>query len=478
MPKAVQIVATESDSGKTQIISGLMYIFRHLKPFPFKGQNMSLNSYVGSDNGEMAFAQAYQSMVANVTPNSISNPVLLKPVQRGRTEVIFRGKSIGIFSAKDYWFRIKNDLKEKVFSIFQEVLSKENLVFVEGAGSCAEVNLKDNDFANLKLSTKFNLPFILVSDIEKGGVFAKIIGSYELMNKKEKELLLGIIINKMSGEKDLLKDGIDYIQKKTKKKVIGIIPYSENLLLPEEDSLGFTRSKFKKKVGSAKKISIKVIKLRYMSNFFDFYPLEVDSKYNEGIEFSYARIPEELDGSDVIIIPGSRNVFFDLKFLNDSGFSQKILKLVKRGKILIGICGGYEMFFRRIQDQFGIEFPRYQTVVEGFGFIEDTLRFHIHKKVGWEKIYIKSPWFSGNVLGFNIRHGSNDLVYFSKDNVFGTFLHNIFWNDKFRESLYRYLGVDYKSKFVDNFKKETKNWSNLLKDNLDIDFIERNLRFS
>lgn len=471
--KVLQLLGTESDSGKTQILSGLISIFREHKPFPFKAQNMSLNSYVGSDNGEMAFAQAYQSMVAGIEPVSVSNPVLLKPVARSRTEVIFLGKSSGIFDAKDYWFKVKQELKEKVFSIFSELIDKRDLLFVEGAGSCSEVNLKKSDFSNLSLARKFNIPFILITDIERGGVFAKLIGSYELMTKKERELFLGIIINKMSGDSEILREGIRFIQKKTGKKVIGVIPYDFSITLPEEDSMGFLRIKnLKNGRASKKELSIKVVMTKYISNFFDFYPFEIDSKYNEQINFSFARFPEEIDGADVVILAGSRNVFYDIYFLKESGFYDKIIQAVDKGKFLIGICGGYEMMFEKIQDIYGIES---NGETEGFGFFKGTIKFEKNKKVFWERIHIDSPWFSGEIKGFNIRHGVGEWIFLSKDNIFGTFLHGIFWNDAFREGLYNYFGVDYTNKFSQMFGIELKRWSDLISNNVDIDFIRNEI---
>ncbi len=467
----IAILGAESDSGKTQIVAGLSYIFQEHNPLPFKAQNMSLNSYVGVDDGEMAFAQSWQAIAGGSLPYSYMNPVLLKPIAPGKTEIILFGKSIGTAEPKEYWKNYKKKLKEIVFDFFSELTKKHRIIFVEGAGSCSEINLKREDFANLELCRRFKIPFILVVDIDRGGAFAKIVGTYELMGPKEKDLFYGIIINKMSGDKSLLSDGIKFIEKKTKKKVIGVINFIDDLNLPEEDSMMFHRKAMRKarklEKKTHKKILVKVIKTPYISNFFDLYPLTLD----ENFDLSWAYSCSELDGADIIVLAGSRNVFTDLKFIKDQGFDEKIRSEVKKGKFVIAICGGYEMLFEKIRDKWRIE-SRNSREIEGLGFVKGDVNFRKEKIVGWETLNVTTDWFCGTINGFNIRHGDNEIKYFSNENIFGCFLHNIFWNDDFISALVKKFGLKNKGNIQLKLKNELKKWANHLEKQVDLDYIK------
>jgi adenosylcobyric acid synthase len=468
----VAILATESDAGKTHLVSALCRIFH--SSFPFKGQNMSLNAFLTDDSGEIAFAQAYQSLVSGRNPAREMNLVLLKPVDKNRVDVIFNGRSLGVKSSYEYWSNIKKSIRDRVFDIFQDIIKREKRIIVEGAGSCSEINMKEFDFSNLNLCKRFDIPFFVVSDIERGGVFGKIVGTYELLEKKERELLAGFIINKMYGDKSLLKEGIDFIEKRTGRRIIGVIPYLEDLKLPEEDSMGFSRPKFSHlNFGEEeRKLKIRVVKTPYISNFFDFYPF-VLSYY---VDFSWAFSPYDLDNADVIILPGSRNVFYDLEFLRKSGFAEKICKLAgeiksgKRKSILIGICGGYEMMFDEIEDNFSIEGV---GKTRGLGIIKGKVYFAPEKTLGWKTINLQTVWFSGPVRGFNMRHGILPFEFFSEGLVFGTSLHAIFWQDDFRNSIIRFFGIDKEEKFSELFEREISRWTECVKNNVDISEIER-----
>ncbi|GBD02890.1 Cobyric acid synthase [bacterium HR19] len=470
---AIAILATESDAGKTHLVSALCKIFQ--STFPFKGQNMSLNAFLTGDSGEIAFAQAYQSLVSGRNPAREMNPVLLKPVDKNRVDVIFNGRSLGVKPSSEYFCTIKKSIQYSVFDIFQDIVKKEKRIIVEGAGSCSEINMKKFDFSNLNLCKRFDIPFFVVSDIERGGVFAKIVGTYELLEKKERELLVGFIINKMYGDKSLLKEGIDFIEKKTGRKVIGVIPYFEDLKLPEEDSMGFSRPKFSHlnshEVKGEKKLKIRVVKTPYISNFFDFYPFALSCS----VDFSWAFSPYDLDNADVVILPGSRNVFYDLEFLRKSGFAEKICKLAeeiksgRRKSILIGICGGYEMMFDEIEDNFSIEG---NGEVKGLGIIKGKVCFSPEKTLGWETINFQTVWFSGPVRGFNMRHGVLPFQFFSEGLILGTSLHGIFWQDDFRNSIFRFFGISTEEKFSELFEREISRWTEWVKNNVDVSEIQ------
>ncbi len=480
----IAFLGTESDAGKTHIAAAICTILSDKKPIPFKGQNMSLNAYVGEDNGEMAFAQSYQSFCSGRAPNSIMNPVLLKPVGQGKTEVIFMGRSLGIKTSYDYWRNIKKELREGVFELFARMMTEhpKSPIIVEGAGSCAEINMKDGDFTNLGLCKKFEIPFFVVADIERGGVFAKIIGTYQLLDRKEKELLCGFIINKMYGEKELLEDGINFIEKKTGKKVIGVISYSDSFVLPEEDSMAFRRIRTKRNQTNEldKKLRVRVTLTPYISNFSDFYPFALDD-----VDFSYAFDPAELEKADIIILPGSRNVFYDIKFLRETGFAKKIIEAYKEGVSVVGICGGYEMLFDEILDQYGVEFPDSVRKIQGLGMIKGKVKFEKEKKVYWETLNVNLDWFSGSIRGFNIRYGEAEQRIYGKENVFGTFLHNIFWDSKFRRAMYFWSSLKKKEKkkeipetqdTTNAMREEARRWSEKIKSEIDVSLVESVMR--
>ncbi len=473
------VLGTESDVGKTHIVSGLCWILSQknkIKIFPFKGQNMSLNAFLGRDSGEMAFAQAFQAMCSAREPISHMNPVLLKPISDGKIDVVVFGKSQGPKTSSEYWKSYKARVKDLVFDEFSKILKREPNVIVEGAGSCSEVNMKPFDFSNTELCKNFSIPFFVVSDIYRGGVFAKIIGTYEIFDKKEKDLLCGFIINKMVGDKSLLKDGIDFIEKKTGKKVLGVIPFVPDLKIPPEDELDVLNqivqsiSYGKGKINSNfKKVKVYAVKTPYLSNYFDFYPFMIDDSF----EFRFALYPSELDDGDLIVLGGSRNVFYDLKFLKEKGFAEKIMSFIdkKKRKLIIAICGGYEFFFRQISDKFGIEENGSE---EGLGLIGQKIEFHKEKITAWRKIKVEAPFFSGFVEGFDLRHGrtSENLDCFSYKNFFGTFLHSIFWNDDFRFAVLKYFGVEDQKPLWSLISSEMEKWSDLLAQNLDLNFIE------
>lgn len=481
------VLGTESDAGKTHIVSGLCWILsqkNRINLFPFKGQNMSLNAFLGRDNGEMAFAQAFQAMCSSREPISHMNPVLLKPISDGKIDVVVFGKSQGPKTSSEYWKSYKARVKDLVFDEFSKILKRESNVIVEGAGSCSEVNMKPFDFSNTELCKSFSIPFLVVADIYRGGVFAKIIGTYEIFDKKEKDLLCGFIINKMAGDKSLLKDGIDFIEKKTGKKVLGVIPFVPDIKLPPEDELdvlnqiGQSMSDVKgKSKSSSKKIKVYAVKTPYLSNYFDFYPLMIDDSF----EFRFALYPSELDDGDLIVLGGSRNVFYDLKFLKEKGFAEKIMSFIgkigkKKRRLIIAICGGYEFFFRQISDELQIEGNGEEG---GLGLIGEKIEFHKEKITAWRKIKVDTSFFSGFVEGFDLRHGrtSGNLDYFSYGDFFGTFLHSIFWNDDFRFAILKYFGVEERKPLWSLISSEMKKWSDLLAQNLDLNFVKSLLSF-
>lgn len=343
--KNIMIQGTMSGVGKSLITAGLCRIYtrRGLRVAPFKSQNMALNSYVTADGGEIGTATALQALACEKEPTVGMNPVLLKPSTDTKSQVIVNGKAVENLSARDY-FRKKKSLMPEIVSDYRSLARENDLIVIEGAGSCCELNLRKDDIVNMGLAKELNAPVILVGDIDRGGIFAQLYGSVKLLPDDEQELIKGLIVNKFRGDPALFQDGIDIIEKNTKKPVLGVLPYTR-LELPEEDSLSERLSNTK-----VKDIDIAVIRFPKISNYTDFLPLERQSEVSVRYVDDLAQIGEP----DLIILPGTKNTIADLRWLKKSRIAAFLKK--NKGKIpILGICGGYQMLGRGISDPDSIE---------------------------------------------------------------------------------------------------------------------------
>src|SRR3989338_5926349 len=308
MAKALMIQGTGSGVGKSVIVTGLCRIFLQdgFRVCPFKAQNMALNSFVTKEQGEIGRAQAAQAMACRIEPSVDMNPILIKPTSDCRAQVIVRGKPCANMQAAQY-IKYKNNLKKVIKESFVRLSHKYDIVVIEGAGSPAEINLKKHDLVNMKMAAYAHAPVILVGDIDKGGIFAWIVGTLELLTKKEKAMIQGIIINKFRGDKALLAPGIRFLEKRTGIKVLGVVPYFKNIKIPEEDAvpLDTYMNKNKKRKDT---LHIDVIYLPHISNFTDFDALEKEAD----VALKYIKRAGELNSPDIIIIPGSKNTIADL----------------------------------------------------------------------------------------------------------------------------------------------------------------------
>ncbi len=353
MAKAIMFLGTGSDVGKSIAATAFCRIFkrRGYKVAPFKAQNMSNNSFVTVEGGEIGRAQIVQAEAAGLLPSVHMNPILLKPSSGLGSQIILQGKVFGQMEAMNY-HKFKPRLRETVLNSYEKLAEEYDVIVMEGAGSCCEMNLKDNDLVNFSMAMAVGAPCIPVADIDRGGVFAQIIGSHHLMNRKEKEFTIGFIINKFRGDSRLFESGIEYIEKKTKKPVFGLIPFYEDILIDPEDSVAVQEDKWEPKPIGPKTVNVAVLKLPTISNFTDLAIVEREPD----VVVNYLFRPQELTKDyDVLVLPGTKNVMEDALWLGRSGWKRAIKTFSESGRWVLGICGGYQLLGERMKDPLGVE---------------------------------------------------------------------------------------------------------------------------
>lgn len=456
MAKAIMIQGTMSNAGKSLLCAGLCRILKQdgYKVAPFKSQNMALNSYITDDGLEIGRAQAMQAEAAGIAPSVYMNPILLKPVTNMGSQVIVNGKSIGNMKATEY-YQMKHTLVPDIMSAYNRLASENDIIVIEGAGSPAEINLKDGDFVNMGMAKLANAPVLLAGDIDRGGVFAQIYGTIKLLDEDEQDFIKGVIINKFRGDVSLLSDGVSQIEKLTDKPVLGIVPMLD-VDIDDEDSLS-NRLNLKSSNGL---IDIAVIRLGKISNFTDMAPLEA----TENVSVRYVNSVKELGNPDMIIIPGTKNTIDDLLKLRESGLEAQIKKKANLGTLIIGICGGYQMLGETISDDNMSENTEVKSIA-GMGLLPIDTLFENEKytqKTSGKIINIDGPLslLSGmTVEGYELHmgktkiregsdacpiictdNGSNDGCI--KDNILGTYIHGFFDSDELRNALLQKLASD------------------------------------
>ncbi len=445
--KAIQIVGTGSGVGKSVIVAGIcrMLAQEGYRVAPFKAQNMALNSAVTPDGLEIGRAQAMQAAACGIEPCVDMNPVLLKPTSNVGSQVIVHGKPIGNMSAVEY-YKYKSRIWEKVTQSLDRLLAVNDIVVIEGAGSPVEVNLKKHDIVNMRIARHLKCPVLIVGDIDCGGVFAWLLGTLDLMPDVEKKLVKGFIINKFRGDKSLLTGGLKFLERRSGKKVFGVVPYYTDIKLPEEDSLFFdTRKNDKIKKGG---LNIVVIKLPHIANFTDFDILERES----GVNVCYTLEKKIISKADCIILPGSKNTLADLAFIDRNTIGEMIKKKAARGCGVVGICGGYQMLGGKVIDTLGVE---NKTVLRGLGLLD--IESYFQKEKITVQVEGKSIFKGFPVKGYEIHHGHTrrlngckpvfmlnkrggkktsvkDGACNSPGNVWGTYVHGAFDCLDFRKS--------------------------------------------
>lgn len=465
MAKVIMIQGTMSNAGKSLVTAGLCRVFKQdgYKVAPFKSQNMALNSFITKEGLEMGRAQVMQAEACGIEPSVNMNPILLKPTNDVGSQVIVNGEVLGNMSARDY-YKKKTELIPHIMEAYNNLAKEYDIIVMEGAGSPAEINLKENDIVNMGMAKLVNSPVLLVGDIDRGGVFASIAGTLMLLEEDERKMIKGTIINKFRGDVNILKPGLDMIEEITKTPVVGVVPYME-LDIDDEDSLS---ERFNNK-GTVDLIDIAVIRLPRISNFTDFNTFE----YIPGVSLRYVKSVRELKDPDMIILPGTKNTMEDLKWLRESGLETQILKQAAKGKVIFGICGGYQMLGMELSDPFNVESggtmagmgllptktvfekEKVRTRVSGnFNEVSGILAELSYVEFEGYEIHMGQTTydFNGeelttidNVNGEDII--KNDGLY--KDNVYGSYIHGIFDKEEVSkaivESLCIHKGIDYSS---------------------------------
>ena len=435
MAKFLMFQGTSSHVGKSILTTALCRIFfrEGLKVAPFKAQNMALNSFVTADGLEMGRAQVAQAEAANIPPQVEMNPVLLKPTGNSTSQVIINGKPFGVMSAAEY----HKNFSLKAFDAVKESLRKLSAEFdtivIEGAGSPAEVNLKSHDIVNMRVAKFLNAPVILVADIDRGGALASIVGTLELLDEDEKNLVKGIVINKFRGDVNLFLPAVEFLENKTQKPVLGIIPYIEKIGIDDEDSVSLDE-----KISHGGEIKIAVVRLNKISNFTDFDSLAGEPDVN----LIYAKTPDELDDADLIILPGSKNTSEDLIFLRENNFAEKILSLAEKNIPVIGICGGFQMLGEKLFDPNKTESNF--TELDGLKLLSIETTFTENKftrqvTISEENfIFMDEKICAKNLDGYEIHSGVTKNLnskIIAQKNILGTYVHGIFDNDEFRRKI-------------------------------------------
>ncbi|MFJ7307800.1 cobyric acid synthase [Peribacillus frigoritolerans] len=491
--RSIMIQGTSSDVGKSLICTAFCRVFSNkgLRVVPFKSQNMALNSYVTLDGGEIGRAQGVQAEAARITATTDMNPILLKPKQDMVSEVIVHGKHFLDMNAKSYRSQFVQEAMPIIRKSVEKLQDEYDIIVLEGAGSPAEINLKDRDIANMRMAKLADAAVILVADIDRGGVFASIIGTLALLDQEERDSVKGIIINKFRGMRELLDDGIEWVEKETGIPVLGVLPYLD-VNIEAEDSLALSSLRFKKPKKAEFPIDVAVLRFPRISNFTD-----VDPFFDEpGVGVRLVSSVHELGNPDLLILPGTKNTMEDLEWLKRMGFDGAIDERRKQGTMIFGICGGFQMLGTKLFDPDAVEGDGENA--EGLSLLPVETVFQAEKKtVQMEGVLSAGIMESQmNLNGFEIHLGRTTLKSqirpflllkdgredgaISNDNqVMGTYLHGIFHNRLFTRLLVNQIrrnkGLDEVKENVQSDSERREEAYNLLashlEENIDMDTI-------
>lgn len=452
MTQAIMLQGTASDVGKSMLVAGLCRIFYQdgLRIAPFKSQNMALNSGITPDGKEMGRAQIFQAEAAGIAPDVRMNPILLKPTSDRKAQIVLMGEVATNMDAVSY-HDYKPKLREQITSVYQSLAQEYEVLVLEGAGSPAEINLRDRDIVNMGMAEMARCPVILVADIDRGGVFASIYGTLALLHDHERARVKGVIINKFRGDVALLYSGIEQIEALTNVPVLGVMPWLE-VDLEDEDGVALQKGKYRHI--QQREIDVAVVQLPHISNFTDFNALAAQPD----VRVRYVRHADDLAGADLIILPGSKNTLGDLLWLQESALAHGILQAQRQGVPVLGICGGYQMLGDTLID----EVESGLGTLPGLGLLNTITRFAPHKTTtqATATLHGAQPgWLasvSGMALqGYEIHMGETTLLegcqplmqlckqgQYSADGavsedglVFGTYLHGLFDSDAFTRAL-------------------------------------------
>lgn len=497
--KSIMIQGTGSSVGKSILTTGLCRVFRNdgHNVAPFKSQNMALNSYITEDGGEMGRAQVVQAEAAGKKPDVRMNPILLKPSTDQVAQVILMGEAVDSLGAVDYHTK-KPELVNLVRTAYEGLAAENDIIVIEGAGSPAEINLRENDLVNMGMAEIADAPVLLVGDIDKGGVFASLYGTIMLLSEEERKRVKGMIINKFRGDVKLLEPGLRQIEELTGIPVLGVVPYTE-LKIEDEDSLS---ERFRVKAESHGKVNVEVLYLPHVSNFTDFDVFGMQ----EDVNLRYVMRGERIGDPDILIIPGTKTTMSDLQFLRDSGLADQIYELHRKGRMIIGLCGGFQILGKTIQDPHHAEsiidempglglldvdtvFETIKTTTQVFGRISgmrgdfeelngmELKGYEIHMGHSYRRMGAPHIIDIYNRFGLDTEVADGSVDETGK--IIGTYVHGIFDNLLFTRKLVNIIrkekGLDKMQEPLETYEafkdKEYNKLAELLKSCLDMDKI-------
>jgi adenosylcobyric acid synthase len=496
------ILGSGSDVGKSIMVAGLCRIFRQegIRVAPFKAQNMALNSFITPEGGEMGRAQVVQAQAAGLAPHVDMNPVLLKPSSEVGSQVIVQGRVYGNFPARDY-YRLKPRLVRQVMASYRRLSRAYDLIVLEGAGSAVELNLKRHDLVNFAMAKRAAAAVLLVADIDRGGVFAATIGAFHLLTPGERRLLKGFIINKFRGDAALFHEGEAIIARRTRRPVLGVVPYAADLVLPEEDSVALARKRGAGAGRGAGGLKIGVLRLPHISNYTDFDPLEQEP----GVHLRYLDHRDPITGLDLLILPGTKNTISDLLYLKDTGLFGQIQAYAGEGGRVAGICGGYQILGAEVRDPMGVEgeprteaglnlLPVVTTMAGTKTTTQVAARDPDNPESGVLSAYeihmgVTEPRGAGRPV-FEIIARNAEPVKVADGwtlphrRVWGTYLHGLFDNDGFRRSFLQTLrqtppdgaAAAPATSYLDFQEAQLDRLADLLRRHLDLAFIHHLIR--
>lgn len=441
MARGLLVAGTTSDAGKSLLTAGICRWLRRegLRVAPFKSQNMSNNSMVCPDGAEIGRAQWVQALAAGVVPEAAMNPVLLKPGTDRRSHVVLMGRPHGELAARE-WATGRTELARTAFAAFEDLAARHDVVIAEGAGSVAEVNLREGDYVNLGLARAVDLPVVVVGDIDRGGVLAAMYGAWALLDDADRSHLAGWIVNKFRGDVDLLRPGLDVIEERTGLPMHGVVPWLPDAWLDGEDALALagwrTRPEPASDPAGGASLRVAVVRFPRLSNATDIDALAAEP----GVEVLLADRPEALAGADLVLLPGSRATLSDLAWLRERGLADAVLAHAASGGNVVGICGGYQMLAHRITDEHAVE-SRTPRSEPGLGLLPVDVTFEPDKHLGTPR----GTWRGHDVEAYEIHHGTARptaadtgaepfLDGYRLGRVVGTTWHGAFENDAFRRA--------------------------------------------
>ena len=437
--RCIMVQGTMSGAGKSLLCAALCRIFAQdgYRTAPFKSQNMALNSFVTRDGLEMGRAQVVQAQAAGVEPDVRMNPILLKPSSDIGSQVIVNGEVRGDMPAKEY-FRQKKALIPDILRAYNSLADEFDIIVIEGAGSPAEINLKADDIVNMGLARLVDAPVLLAGDIDRGGVFAQLYGTVELLEPDERARICGLLINKFRGDVEILRPGLAMLEEKTRLPVVGVVPYLK-VDIEDEDSLS---DRLQQK-NAVKPLDVAIVRLPHISNFTDFMPLE----QHPLLGVRYVQAARELGMPDLIILPGTKNTVNDLLWLRQCGLETAVQKLARRGTPVLGVCGGYQMLGGMLDDSAGTESGRPQTL-RGLELLPTRTVFTLEKRRAQVTATAAAPFAGAALTGYEIHTGRTTVEGAPfctledgtpdgcvQGSVFGTYLHGLFDSGELTEKL-------------------------------------------